>query len=538
MVMTTAFDEYIKRNPHLGKYLKMYEQQYGITPELQEQLTYDMRYIQKPNMIYPVGGPIFVHIYRDPGSNEIVYVAIEPELTEKEKKKRREIMDEIFERVPKIEVEKEPDLKNMISGICDDIVSPKGGFLSHKNDKEISKQEYELIKYFVIRDTLEYGKLQPLMQDPYIEDIHCIGLDEIHLDHKIFHMVRTNVKFNSWSELDDYLRTLGERVGSSVSEGHPIIDGAMPEGSRINIVYSTDVSLRGSSFTIRKFTEEPISIVQLIKFGTCSPEIGAYVWLCLENDASLFMCGETASGKTTTLNAIAPFIPSDSKVYSVEETPELKMPHETWQQMLTRDTGQASGNVTMFDLLKAALRSRPHYVIVGEIRGPEGAVAFQAMQTGHPVLSTFHASSIRKMIQRLSGTPINVPIQFMDLLNVAIFQQIVYVNKVLERRVTSVEEVIGYSRASQGIVTRKIFSYDPLRDRHKFDGMYNSAVLEAKIAPRLGMEDVTDIYNLLEKRARILKGFADANIVSYRRINQILKAYREEGEKALPFEIR
>jgi flagellar protein FlaI len=214
------------------------------------------------------------------------------------------------------------------------------------------------------------------------------------------------------------------------------------------------------------------------------------------------------------------------------------MPHETWQQMLTRDTGQASGNVTMFDLLKAALRSRPHYVIVGEIRGPEGAVAFQAMQTGHPVLSTFHASSIRKMIQRLSGTPINVPVQFMDLLNAAIFQQTVYVNKILERRVTSVEEVLGYSRVSKGIVTRKIFSYDPLRDRHKFDGMYNSAVLEAKIAPRLGMEDVTDIYNLLEKRARILKGFADANIVSYRRINQILKAYREEGEKALPFEIR
>lgn len=538
MVMTTAFDEYIKRNPHLGKYLKMYEQQYGITPEIQEQLTYDMRYIQKPNMIYPVGGPIFVHVYRDPGTNEIVYVAIEPELTEKEEKKRREIMDEIFERVPKIEVEKEPDLKSMISGIYNDIVSPKGGFLSHKNDKEISKQEYELIKYFVIRDTLEYGKLQPLMQDPYIEDIHCIGLDEIHLDHKIFHMVRTNIKFNSWSELDDYLRTLGERVGSPVSEGHPIIDGAMPEGSRINIVYSTDVSLRGSSFTIRKFTEEPISIVQLIKLGTLSPEIGAYVWLCLENDMSLFMCGETASGKTTTLNAIAPFIPSDSKVYSVEETPELKMPHETWQQMLTRDTGQASGNVTMFDLLKAALRSRPHYVIVGEIRGPEGAVAFQAMQTGHPVLSTFHASSIRKMIQRLSGTPINVPVQFMDLLNAAIFQQIVYVNKILERRVTSVEEVLGYSRVSKGIVTRKIFSYDPLRDRHKFDGMYNSAVLEAKIAPRLGMEDVTDIYNLLEKRARILKGFADANIVSYRRINQILKAYREEGEKALPFEIR
>jgi len=426
----------------------------------------------------------------------------------------------------------------VILRLYEDVTSIKKSFLNRANYVHLNKDEHELIKYYILRDTLEFGKLQPLMKDPYIEDIHCIGLDPIHLNHKIFKMVETNIRFSSWDELDSYLKTLGEKVGSPVSEGHPIIDAAMPDGSRLNVVYSKDVSIRGSSFTIRKFSEEPTSIIQLIKFGTLSAEMAAYIWLCLENNMSIFMCGETASGKTTTLNAIVPFIPADAKIFSVEETPELHVPHETWQQMLTRDTGQTQGNVTMFDLLKAALRSRPHYVIVGEIRGPEGAIAFQAMQTGHPVMSTFHASSVRKMIQRLTGSPINVPIQFMDLLNVAIFQQIVYVNGALERRVTSVEEIIGYSRENQGVMTRKIFSYDPVRDVHKFDGLFNSAMLETKIAPRYGMEDPREIYAMLAKRTKILKALADTNITSYRRVLQIINEYRIEGESALPSEVR
>jgi len=536
MISADIFKESIERNHHLGEYIRRYEQEYGVTPEFHEQLTYDMRYLKTPNLIYPVGDPVFIHIYLDT-SSKVFYHAVEPQLSEEAEEKRKRIVDYIYDRIPEIDFEKEKDIRDIILKLYDEAALAKRSFF-RRDIVRLSKEEYEVIKYYVVRDTLEYGKIQPLMKDPYIEDIHCIGLDPIHLNHKIFQMVETNIRFTNWGELDNYLKMLGEKVGSPVSEGHPIIDAAMPDGSRLNLVYSKDVSIRGSSFTIRKFTEEPISITQLIKFGTLSAELAAYAWLCLENDMSVFMCGETASGKTTTLNAIIPFIPADAKIYSVEETPELHVPHETWQQMITRDTGQAQGNVTMFDLLKAALRSRPHYVIVGEIRGPEGAIAFQAMQTGHPVLSTFHASSVRKMIQRLNGTPINVPIQFMDLLNAAIFQQIVYVKGVLERRVTSVEEVVGYSRESQGVVTRKIFSYDPVRDKHRFDGLFNSAVLESKIAPRYGIEDAREIYNLLEKRAKILQLLADANIVNYRRVTQIINDYRREGDRALPVEIR
>ena len=538
MAELDLLEQVIGRNPHLGNYLRNFEQEYGVAPHFVEQLTYDMRYVKTPNMVYPVGDPIFIHMFTDPTLGTIKYVAIEPSLSETADHQKKKIMDEMFDRIPEVDLEKEKDLRVLIIRLFDEITSTKRSFLKGKSKVEVSPDELELVKYYVIRDTLENGKLQPLMNDPYIEDIHCVGLDPIHLNHKIFQMVETNVGFSNWGELDNYLKTLGEKVGSPVSEGHPIIDAAMPDGSRLNVVYSTDVSIRGSSFTIRKFAEEPISITQLIRFGTFSAEIAAYIWLCLENDMSIFMCGETASGKTTTLNAIIPFIPADAKIFSVEETPELHIPHVTWQQMLTRDTGQAAGNVTMFDLLKAALRSRPHYVIVGEIRGPEGAIAFQAMQTGHPICSTFHASSVRKMIQRLTGSPINVPIQFMDLLNAAFFQQIVYVNGVLERRVTSVEEVVGYSRVSQGIVTRKIFSYDPVRDKHNFDGLFNSSVLESKIAPRYGIEDVREIYALLEKRSRILRALADANIVQYARVTRIISDYKKQGEKSLPLEAR
>jgi flagellar protein FlaI len=537
MITADLLSEAIGRNHHLGEYIRVWEQQYGTTPEFHEQLTYDMRYLKTPNLIYPVGDPIFIHVHRDESVQQIMYTAVEPRLSEKAEEKRSRVMERIYDRIPDVNFDKEKDVRAVILRLYDEIVSMKRSFIN-RDVISLSKEEYELIKYYIMRDTFEYGKLQPLMKDPYIEDIHCIGLDPIHLNHKIFQMVETNVRFNSGSELDNYLKMFGEKVGSPVSEGHPIIDAAMPDGSRLNMVYSKDVSIRGSSFTIRKFTEEPISITQLIRFGTFSAEIGAYIWLCLENDMSVFMCGETASGKTTTLNAIIPFIPVDAKIYSVEETPELHVPHETWQQMITRDTGQAQGNVTMFDLLKTALRSRPHYIIVGEIRGPEGAIAFQAMQTGHPVLSTFHASSVRKMIQRLTGTPISVPLQFIDLLNAAIFQQIVYVNGVLERRITSVEEIVGYSRESQGVVTRKIFSYDPVRDTNRFDGLYNSAVLETKIAPRYGIEDPREVYTLLEKRARVLQALADANVVSYRRVIQIINEYRREGDKALPPEVR
>ncbi|MHC1582770.1 MAG: ATPase, T2SS/T4P/T4SS family [Candidatus Syntropharchaeia archaeon] len=349
--------------------------------------------------------------------------------------------------------------------------------------------------------------------------------------------IREKMKLPDEISLMEFLRRMSERIGRPVSEAHPIVDGALPDGSRINIIFSNDVSRRGSSFTIRKFSSTPISIVQLVQWGTMSAEIAGYLWLCLENGMSLFVCGETASGKTTALNAMLPFILPQSKIFTAEDTAEVLPPHEIWQQLITREEGPEDSRVTLFDLLKAALRSRPNYIIVGEIRGAEGAVAFQAMQTGHPVLATFHASSVKKMIQRFTGDPINVPITFMDNLNIALIQQAVYRKGKFLRRCTSIEELEGYYEDAGGIVTRAVFQWDPGMDRHFFRGMNNSYILENKIAERLGYEDKRQIYEDMMFRARIIARMAELNITDYFKVNEIIRNFYLKGPESLPFQL-
>ncbi|MFW6385486.1 MAG: type II/IV secretion system ATPase subunit, partial [Halodesulfurarchaeum sp.] len=282
---------------------------------------------------------------------------------------------------------------------------------------------YDTMRYQLNRDIVGLGPLEPAMRDRHNEDIHVIGPEQTYVDHGTFGLLSTTIQWESEERFDNWLRNIGERMGDPVSDTDPIIDSTLPGGSRINIIYSDDVSIKGPSVTIRQGDDVPLSVGQITKWGTLSPQLAAYLWLCLENEQTVFVVGETASGKTTTLNAIMTFIPRDSKIYTAEDTAEVLPPHDTWQQLLTREgQGEASADVSMFDLVAAALRSRPDYIVVGEVRGEEGRMAFQAAQTGHPVLLTFHASDIVSMIQRFTGDPINVPETFMDNADVALFQ--------------------------------------------------------------------------------------------------------------------
>jgi flagellar protein FlaI len=253
---------------------------------------------------------------------------------------------------------------------------------------------------------------------------------------------------------------------------------------------------------------------------------------------SIFVCGETASGKTTTLNGMLPFILHNAKIFTVEDTAEVQPPHEIWQQLITRETGPEESRVDMFTLLKAALRSRPNYIIVGEIRGREGAIAFQAMQTGHPVIATFHASTVVKMIQRFSGDPINVPIRFMDNLNIALFQQAVYQKGRSLRRVLGISEIIGYSKELGGVLTKEVFHWNPTSDQHRFRGRNNSFILENKIAMMQGMADKRQIYREFDLRARIIQEMAERNIVKYKEVREIVKKFQMFGVDSLPFEVK
>jgi flagellar protein FlaI len=288
---------------------------------------------------------------------------------------------------------------------------------------------------------------------------------------------------------------------------------------------------------MRKFSEVPVSIIELIMWGALSCEMAAYMWMCLENGMSVFFSGETASGKTTMLNACLVFVNPKAKIFTAEDTAEVQPPHPVWQQLITREDGPPESRVDTFALLKAALRSRPNYIIVGEIRGEEGAVAFQGMQTGHPVLATFHASAVTKMIQRLTGDPINVPVTFIDNLNVAMILQAVYRKGKFLRRCLAIEELEGYYEEAGGVVTRAVFQWDPETDKHNFRGLNNSFILENKIATKLGYEDKRQIYEDLFLRARILEEMKERGIKDYYDVLEIIINFYKYGIDGLPFAI-
>ncbi len=502
------------------------------------------------NLIYKVSDQTYVHIY--PNKNDVrnFYIPIEPILLTGVGSLIKELEIKLVDHLTGIEFdpenleEKEKILRQALDDICiignhkpvtdsgsDAKKSPFsksffGG--SKKKDDHIylSKEYYDALKYSIIRDKIGVGFLDPYIHDSHIEDITCNGLGPIFIEHKVFKGLRSIIEFNDGDILNQYIIRLAERIGKPITFKNPIVDSTLPDGSRINIVYGDDISKNGSNFTIRKFNDIPFSIVQIVKSGTMNYMVAAYLWILISEGMSGFICGETASGKTTTLNGITAFINPDSKIVTIEDTPELQIPHKNWTRESTRgstrgsgQTGEGSGSdVTMFDLLKAALRQRPNYILVGEIRGVEGNVAFQAMQTGHPVMSTFHAATVEKLIQRVTADPINIPKTYIDNLNFVLIQSAVRrPDGKLVRRVLSVNEVLGYNPDKGGISFIEAFSWDPVTDSFVFSAMGSSYLLEQKIATKLGIPGRKKkvIYEEIEKRAKILEKLNDEGVTSY-----------------------
>ena len=535
---------------HVADWVRDFEAQYGTRPVYYGELDRGAKKERPYNLIYITKEPIFVHIYEPPedeeGGGQVLWFGLEPQLTDSEEHIRRELIETLLQEAPTAPafttddefenilgqmVERYTVLDTELSGV----VRRQGKFwqIIGMDDRRITvtQNQRERLHYVVIRDLIRNGPLEPLLSDEMLEDIHSVGLKHIHMDHKVFGMVTSNIRFRDRDLLSRFLRAMSERIGRPVSDNKPIIDGALLDGSRINIIFSDDVSMLGPSFTIRKFAEETISITQLIQWATISAQVAAYIWICLEYGMSVLVSGETASGKTTTLNAILPFIDHNVKIYSAEDTPEVKVRHKLWQRLVTRSSKNEESRVEMFDLLKAALRSRPRYIIIGEIRGVEGATAFQAMQTGHPVIATFHASSIVKMIQRFTGDPINVPIRFFDNLNFAIFQEVVEDPQGggIARRVTGIDEVIGYNKHSDGVLTRGMFEWDPVKDKHYFRGMFQSHLLENKIAAVAGFSNKRDIYDEMLNRAALLDRMVERDLTHYDDVFDLLGIYYNSG---------
>jgi len=533
-------DKIIRENPHLKMYLDEIRNKMH-PPIFYSKLPRDLKDEKYPNIIYPTKEAVFIHIYRTKDMIGNEYHAIEPTLNEKETVKRDQILDLMYEKAPFWKtVRSDEELKEGIRSLMDQLTiidERSAGFTKLTHGKvRLTSLEKKSIEYDITKNIIGGGPLEPFMRDPYLEDIHIITGENVHLIHKIFEMIKTNIFIDkTWA--NTFSQEFSEKIGSPVSEGQPIADGTLPDGSRVNIIHSKDVSLKGPTMTIRKFSETPISVTQLINWGTFDCGVAAYLWLCLQYGRSLFVCGETASGKTTTANAIIPFIPPEKKIFSVENTPEVQVPHAVWQQLLTKSTGPKEGHIELEDLLRAGLRSRPDYIIPGETRGIEGRVVFQAMQTGHPVITTFHAGSVTKVIQRFTGHPINIPKSFMDNLDVVLIQMAVERKGKRIRRVLSVDEVEGYNKEVDGIMSRKAFEWNAVDDTHAFKANRNSYTLESRIAKMAGLTDPMQIYYEFDRRKHILERMLEEKIFDYYEVVQFIWTFYREGEKALPISI-
>ncbi len=536
-------------NPHLFDYINGLPLEEIGMPEYAPELSRKMGESKQPNFIYPAHHKnVFIHVLFDSNDVRSKYIPIEPATANlKELMQRVEIkLIELRQRLPYIDPE--GDKKEQLLTLLDMVVSSndeprfsigntigmlrKGGAAIPK--LKVSPRELEALRYFFVRDKVGLGIMDPLIVDPYIEDISCSGMGNIFIEHKIFKALKSTIIFSSNDDLDAFVLWLSERVKKPVNYKRPIADATLPEGSRINIVYGRDISKRGSNFSIRKFNEVPLSIFELLEFGTVNYLMLAYLSLAIGYGMNVFVSGETASGKTTLLNAITTFIPPLSKVLSLEDTPELQVPHKNWIREVaqTTRTDDAAG-VSMFDLLKAALRQRPNEILVGEIRGSEGNVAFQAMQTGHSVMATFHAASVEKLIQRLTGDPILVPRNYVDNLNLVILtSQVKLPNGRTGRRITGIAEIVSYDPGSESFSFVESFRWNQEKDIFEFTGYMTSYVLEYKIAPRLGIDDrkKQTIYVELERRAKILERLhKEKKITGFYEVLAVLSKAQREG---------
>ena len=532
-VLPKPLFEAAQATPMLGDYLHTLPYDEIGVPEYFTRLTRDMTDLDKHNLIYPTAtGGLFVHLYPDPHGSRDHYIPIEPHLTIDLGDITQRVEIKLLDWVEDIgKSENDEQKTSALNHAIDASVSLNGA----SNRIKVTPRQLEALRYILLREKVGFALLSPFLLDKYIEDISCSGIGHIFIEHKIFKSVQAAVVFDTEDDVDQFVIWIGEWIKKPVTVRNPIVDASLPDGSRINIVYGTDVSKRGSNFTIRKFSGVPTSVMELIDYGTMDYMMASYISFVLEEGLNMFVAGATASGKTTTLNAITTFIRPDKKIVSIEDTPELVVPHHNWIQEMTRGSAKdnTGAEVGMFDLLKAALRQRPDRIIVGEIRGEEGAIAFQAMQTGHGVLSTFHASSVEKLIQRLTGSPINIPKTYIDALDVVIIQSSVRISgKGLARRIMSINEIVGYDPTSESFSYIEAFRWNPATDTFEFPGFMNSYLMEEKIALRRGIPPFKKkvIYTELKRRAKILQRLhVDRKLKNFYDVFAVLSEAQRQG---------
>jgi len=381
------------------------------------------------------------------------------------------------------------------------------------------------ILYHAERDLVGFSRIDPIMRDPNIEDISCDGVNKpVYVWHRNYESIETNIQFESDEELDNMVVKLVHMSGKHVSSAFPIVDASLPGKHRLAVLYRREITPFGTAFTIRKFREDPYSIIDLINIGTFSEEMAAYFWVSLENRASIMVLGGTAAGKTTALNALACLIRPGSKIITIEETAELNLPQENWVSLIARQSyglgGSTVGEVALFDLVKTSMRHRPDILIVGEVRGQEAYVLFQALATGHGGMCTMHAENLDSAIKRLTSKPMEISPAYIPLMNIILSIQRVQLVKGAEkkayRRVLNVNEIADYENY------KSVFKWQPVKDEHLPN--FDQSVLLQSISERLGTSK-KDLIEEIGRRKDVLHWMREQNIRSYKDVAAIIAEY-------------
>ncbi len=457
-------------------------------------------------------------VYREE-TNEYIYFVIEPELTSRD----REIISEIRDlltytlEVPREKFPTREEAEAYIEGQVLDSTERFG--------LRVPRHRLDKILYYIKRDTVGFGKIDVVMRDPYIEDVSCDGIKvPVYVWHKDFESISSNIVFETINELNTVILRFAYVSSRTVSIANPILDATLPDGSRINAVLGGQVATRGGSFTIRKFTEKPYTIVELITKGTMDEFTAAYFWELMEYKKSLMIAGAAASGKTTTLNAIANFIHPDYKIVSIEDTRELRLYQQNWAPMITRSAwGEAGGGeIDAFELLRAALRQRPDYIIVGEVRGKEAYTLLQAMTTGHSGLTTIHADSVMAVTSRLSSPPIDAPKALIANSVDAITMQLRLVSGGQPiRRIMEIAEIEGYDAKTDEIELKRVMKWDPTADKIKWLG---ESKLLNEIAEFKGIP-TEDVMDELDGKRMILGWMVKQNMIDFHEVANVIRNY-------------
>jgi flagellar protein FlaI len=370
------------------------------------------------------------------------------------------------------------------------------------------------------------------MHDPFIEDISCDGLKSpIFVYHTRYESMKTTLCYTDSADLDSFVTKLAQKAGKYISIAEPILDATMSDGSRIQMTLGTEVTAHGSTFTIRKFREEPITPTDLIEWKTFSPLSIAFLWLAVESGKSCLFAGGTASGKTTSLNAISLFMPPLAKIITLEDTRELKLPHANWIPSVTRDSFETGGRgeIDLYELLRAALRQRPEYLLVGEVRGREALTLFQAMSTGHITYSTIHADSVASVVHRLENAPMNVPRNMLSALDLVSIQVQARVGGQRIRRNKQIIEILDIDPRTNELITNEVFRWRPSTDEISYSG--KSYILEDIMEER-GWDDER-IQEELKRRQEVLEWMRIHKIRHYKDVSAILMEYFRNADDVI-----